>query len=122
MPMYNLLEYSDNYSMTLGGLWNHDENESNDAGDYKINNNKTTTSKSFEYKINIIGNTTDKNSRLDAKVVPLKYLSNFQGFLNLPLIRCKIELYLSWSKNCAISKTSRTPEVGGDNPVEPTKG
>ena len=75
--MYNLLEYSDNYSMTLGGLWNHDANESNDTGDYKINNNKTTTSKSLAYKINIIGNTPDKNSRLDAKVVPLKYLSNF---------------------------------------------
>ena len=22
MPMWNLLEYSDNYSMTLGSLWN----------------------------------------------------------------------------------------------------
>ena len=23
MPMYNLLEYSDNYSMTSGNLWNY---------------------------------------------------------------------------------------------------
>ena len=29
MPMYNLLEYSENYSMTSGGLWNYyrDENK-----------------------------------------------------------------------------------------------
>ena len=57
--MYNLLEYSDNYCMTSGSLWNYyrDElndsvNENNDANSYKINSNKTTTSKSFEYKKN----------------------------------------------------------------------
>ena len=53
-PMYNLLECNDNYSMTSGRLWNcySDEvndgaNENNPAGNYRINNNKTTTSKSF---------------------------------------------------------------------------
>ena len=57
--MYNFLEHSDNYYMTSGSLWNYyrDElnnsvNENNDANNYKINNNKTTTSKSFEYKKN----------------------------------------------------------------------
>ena len=30
------------------------------------------------------------------------------------------ELDLSWSKNCAISKISRTAAVGGDNPVDAT--
>ena len=57
MPIYNLLEYSDNYSMTSGSLWNYyiDEendvaNENNDAGNYRINNNKTIISKSFEHK------------------------------------------------------------------------
>ena len=51
MPMNNLLEYSNNFSMTLGSLWNYyrvevndDANENNDAND-KINNNKTKTSK-----------------------------------------------------------------------------
>ena len=59
MPMYNLLEYSDNYSMTSVSLWNYyrdevndDANENNAAGNYRINN-KTTTSKSFEYKTKI---------------------------------------------------------------------
>ena len=58
MPMYNVLEYNDNYSMTSRSLWNFYEdkindsaNENNDANNYRINKNKTTTSKSFEYKI-----------------------------------------------------------------------
>ena len=56
MPIYNLLEYSENYSITSGSLWRYcrdevksDENEHNDAGNYKISNNKTKTIKSFEY-------------------------------------------------------------------------
>ena len=59
MPMYNLLEYSDNYSKTSGSLWNYyrDEindtaNEKNDANNYRISNKKATTNKSFEYKKN----------------------------------------------------------------------
>ena len=48
MPMYNLSEYSDNYSMTSGSLWNYYRDEMNDAANDKINNNKTTTSKSLE--------------------------------------------------------------------------
>ena len=30
IPMYNLLEYSDNYSMTSGSLWNYYRDEIND--------------------------------------------------------------------------------------------
>ena len=51
MPMYNLLEYSDNCSMTSESLWNYyrdevndDANENGDAGNYRINKNMTTTS------------------------------------------------------------------------------
>ena len=51
---------------------------------------------------------------------PLKYLSNFWKYLDLPLINCRIELDLTWSKYCIISEISRTPEVGGDNPVDAT--
>ena len=48
MPIYNLLEYNDNYSMLLGSLWNYYRDEVNDAkknydaGNYRIHNNKTT--------------------------------------------------------------------------------
>ena len=84
MPMYNLLEYCDNYSMTLESLWNYcrdeinDDEIENDNNLNKINNNKTTTSKSFKYKTKIIERTPNNTSRLNAKVVvPLKYFSNF---------------------------------------------
>ena len=64
----------------------------------------------------IIGSTPADNSRLDAEVVvPLIYLSNFSRSLDLPLINCKIELDLSWSKNCMISKISRKDAVVGAN-------
>ena len=49
LPMCNLLEYSDNFSMTSGSLWNYcrdvvndDANEYNDD-DCRLNNEKATT-------------------------------------------------------------------------------
>ena len=66
--------------MTSGSLWNYyrgevndSANEDNAANIYRINNNKTATSKSFEYKTKIIGSISNNNSRLNAEVVvPLK--------------------------------------------------
>ena len=108
--------------MTSGSLWNYyrngvndDANKNNDAGNYRIDNNKTTTSKPSEYKTKIIGSVPDKNSRLDAEVVvPLKYLSNVWKFLNLPLINCETEIDLTWSRNCIMSGISRTAAVAGN--------
>ena len=34
--------------------------------------------------------------------IPLKYLSNFWRFLDLPLINYEIELDLSWTKDCVL--------------------
>ena len=51
--IYNMLAYSDNYSMRSGSLWNYYRNEVKDSANKNnnvnnsINNNKTT-SKSFE--------------------------------------------------------------------------
>ena len=73
MPMYNLIEYSDNYSDTSGSLWNvkRDEIEEN-------NNLTADDSSSFKYKSNIIDNLSQAGTRNNVKiVVPLKYLSNF---------------------------------------------
>ena len=57
--MVNLLEYSDNYSMTSVSLWDfyRDEvidnaNENSDANNYRINNDKTTTIKFLNIKQN----------------------------------------------------------------------
>ena len=46
MPMYNLMEYSDSYSDTLGSLWQFKRDEVPD-----VNVDLTTyNSKSFKYK------------------------------------------------------------------------
>ena len=78
MPMYNLLEYRGSYSITCWSLQNYyrdgvnnaaNENENNRAIDFRINNYKTTTSKSFEYKTKLIGSTPDNASRLNTESV-----------------------------------------------------
>ena len=48
MPMYNLIEYSDNYSKTSGTLWQYYRDE---------RNNNFTGSESLKFKIKIIGDT-----------------------------------------------------------------
>ena len=59
MPMHNLLEYSDNYFMASGILWNYYRDEVNDAANendavnYGVKNNKKTASILFEYKTKI---------------------------------------------------------------------
>ena len=114
MPMYNLLEYSDNFSMTSGSLWNYYRDEENDSAnktddnDNIINNNKTTSSKYFKQKTKIAGSSSGNNGRLNAEVVvPLKYFNNFWRSLDLPLINCEIEPGLKWSKYCVLSEVSR---------------
>ena len=98
--MYNLLEYSNNYSFTSGNLWNYYRDEVNDTAietvaNYKLNN-KTTTCKSYEYKTQIIGATPININRLYIEVaVPLKLLSNFWKSFDLHLFNCKTEFDLS---------------------------
>ena len=127
MVVYNLLEYNDNYCMTSGSLRsyyrdevNNDANENNEAGNYRINNYKTTTSRSFQYKTKIIGSATADNNMLDTKVaVALKYLSNFWRSLDLTSIIREIELDLPWSKNFIITEISRTAAVATDPDMNP---
>ena len=51
MPMYNLTEYSDNYSDTSGSLWQFKMDEIASSNDLTVD-----ISSSFKYKSNIIGN------------------------------------------------------------------
>ena len=105
----------------LRRLWNYyrdevndDENEKNNV-DYRVNNNKTTTSKSFVYKTKITGSTPNDNNVVNIEVVVLqKYPSNFSRSLDLPLINCEVELDLKWTSNCVISQLTRT--LGEDSP------
>ena len=53
MPMYNLIEYSDNFSDTSGSLWNFKRDEIINNANVTNDNNAP----SFKYKAIIIGNT-----------------------------------------------------------------
>ena len=85
IPIYNLLEYSVNDSMTSGSLRNYHRDEVNVdadeiAANYRTNSNKITKSRSFEYKTKILRREPINNKILNAEVaVPFKYLSNFCG-------------------------------------------
>ena len=75
MPMYNLTEYSVNYSSTSGSL--------SHFGRDKIINNANVTNDdnapSFKHKVSLIGNTENNGAKNGVKIaVPLKYLSNFR--------------------------------------------
>ena len=39
-------------------------------------------------------------------IVPLKYLSNIQRTLEIPLINCEVNLILTWSKDCVITNAT----------------
>ena len=75
MPIYNLLEYYDNYTMASGSLQNyyrdevnHDANENNADNTFRVSNEKITASKSFEYKTKIVCRAGADNNRLDTEV------------------------------------------------------
>ena len=56
--MYNLLEYSKNYRITIGSLYNYYRDElSNHDDDNNFRNIKVANSNTFKYKNKIIGNT-----------------------------------------------------------------
>ena len=119
-----MLEYSDSYSMTSGNLWNwyRDEikDDANENFNNRINNNKRITSKSFEFKAKLTGSTPDDNNILDAEVfLLLKNLSNIFRSLDLRLIKCGIEVDLSWSKECIITEIPIIPAVPGNPDANP---
>ena len=64
MPMYNLIEYSDNYSDISGSLWQFKRNEI--IGNINLTNNNSS---SFKYKSNLIGNTVADMRQTEKKRV-----------------------------------------------------
>ena len=98
MPMYNLIEYSNNYSKTSGSLWQYYEDEPND---------NIMQSESLKSKVKITGKTLAAGNTKDVEIiVPLKYLSNFWRTLEMPLINCEVNLILTWSKDCVITNST----------------
>ena len=101
MPMYNLLEYSDNYQDSTGSLYQFKRDEPPDD-----NANVADDTTSLVYKLKLISGTDDNNVNNVKLVVPLKYVSNFFRSLEMPLVNCKIDLELTWHKDCMISSAN----------------
>ena len=98
MPMYNSIEYSDNYAKTSGSLWQYYREEPN---------NNLVDSKSFKSKIKITGKTPDDGNEKDVEImVPLKYLSSVCRTLEILLINCEVSLVLTWSPTCVITNSN----------------
>ena len=111
--MYNLLEYSTDYTKTTGSLWNYYRDEPTSDGEI----NHYLGPKSFDLKSRIMGNLLDINDGNQASkdkirfAVPLKQLSNFWRSLKMPLINCEMELILTWSKICVILSNARRDAI-----------
>ena len=104
MPMYNLIEYSDNYQDSSVTLYQYKRDKPPE--DNAIDDLTTNTSSSFKYKVSLLGNLDVDGgiAKTSVKVVvPLKNLSNFFRSLEMPLINCKIKLNLTWKKECVLS-------------------
>ena len=95
--MYNLIEYSDNYSKTSGSLWQY----------YKDKPNDNLDSESFKSEIKTAGKTPAADDTKDVEInVPLKYLNSFWRTLEMPLINYEVNLILTWSKDCVITSST----------------
>ena len=113
MIMYNLTEYSDNYSDSTASLYQFKRQEPLEG-----NANLTAVSSSFEYKSGLLGKPTNirvnnndvevldgdnpiwKNAQI---IVPLKYVSSFFRSLEMLLINTKLYIQLNYTEKSVIS-------------------
>ena len=97
MPVYNLIEYSDNYSKTSGSLWQYYKDDPND---------NIADPESFKFKVKITGKTPDDGNTKDIEIiVSLKFLSNFWRTLEMSLFNCEVNRILTWSKDFVITSS-----------------
>ena len=107
MPMYNLIEYSNNYSDTSGSLWQFKRDEIEGDVDLTVDAQHIPNNlSSFKYKSSFI-----TNRNCVKIVVPLQYLSNFRISLEMPLINCKVEFSWKWYENCVLSSAGTAATV-----------
>ena len=100
MPMYNLIEYSDNYAKTTGSLWQFFRDE-------PVPDDDIEDSELFKKKKKITGRTPNNDNKNDVEImVPLKYLSNFWRTLEMPLINYEDNFILTWSSTCVITDSN----------------
>ena len=96
MLMYNLILHIDNYSATLGSLFQYYRDEPD------LNNDSATVD-SFKFKGKIIGGNGARNMEI---MLPLKYLKDFSKTFETPLINYETNLILTFSANCVISSNA----------------
>ena len=106
MPLYNLIEYSDNYAKTTGSLWQYCKDiPARNVNDEIIIFDVNNTTDSFKFKAKIKGKAGNNGTKDVEIMVPLNYLSNFWRTLEMPLINCEVNLILTWSSNCVLIAT-----------------
>ena len=117
MSIYNLKEYSDNFSKTSGSLWYYYRDET------AINNNgiiidfpDDTDSALLKFKQKITGQTGHDETKVVQIMIPLKILNNFKRIFEILLINCEIYLFLAWSAEYIIV-TKILTNITGAKPI-----
>ena len=96
MPVYDLIEYSDNYSKTSGSLWQYLEDiPAVDNNNSIANFSQSNRTDSFNFKVKINRQTRDDGTKNIETMVPIKYLSNLWRTQEMPLINSEINLILT---------------------------
>ena len=110
--MYNLIEYSNNYSKTFESLWQHCKEipAVNDNADF-VAFRAANATESFNFKAKTTGRTGENGINNVKIMLPLKYLSNLWGTLEMPLINFEVEVILTWSADCVIFYTDLANQV-----------
>ena len=86
MPIYDLIEYSNNYSKTSGSLNQFCRDESN---------NVITEPESLKFQSKLLRNNNNEGIVNAKTAVPFKYLSTFWRIFEIPLIKFEINLILT---------------------------
>ena len=117
--MYNLIEYSGNYSDSATSLYHFKRQEPN-YGNGEVIANLTNASLSFKYKSSLLGasaadgaNRKWKNARV---MVPLKYISAFFRSCELLFINTKLYMELNWAKHSVMSDVQELPHFKSQRP------
>ena len=100
--MYNLIEYSDNYSKTLRSVWHYyrDEPILDVNGNIVDFSDDINNSVSFMFKTKISNGQNSQRMHKNLKImVSLKYFGNFWRTLEMPIINFEINVILTWSAN-----------------------
>ena len=104
MPMYSLIECSNNYLKLSGSLWYYYIDPPALSGAGALTNFSATDSSAwFKFKQKITGLKVANGRNNVETTMPLKYLSNLWKTLEMLSINCEINITLTWPiKECVI--------------------